>query len=277
MERVVFHHSTDRECESHYRLGRTLGQGSFATVKLATEMATETAWAVKIIKKSALTVSDAEALKSEMTILQQLQHTNIVGVHEIFDAPHFCYIVMECMFGGELFDRIVAKEHYSELEARIAVLQLLSAVDYCHDQNVVHRDIKPENLLYATPSDDAVLKLCDFGLAKLIKDHELLHNQCGTPGYVAPEVLTSTSRSRGYGPECDMWSCGVIVFILLCGYPPFYDDDNEVLFSQIARGEFEFASPFWDDVGTGMCFLVALVLFVHMRASSRVLRSQLVA
>lgn len=247
VERTIFHHSTDKECEHHYKMGRTLGQGSFATVKLALEIANGKKWAIKIIKRSALTVDDAESLKSEMTVIQKLNHPNIVAVHEIFDAPHFCYIVMECMTGGEMFDRIISKEHYSEAEARVAAFQILSAIDYCHDQKVVHRDLKPENLLYSSPDNDAVLKLADFGLAKIVKPHELMHNQCGTPGYVAPEVLTSTT-AHGYGFECDLWSIGVIIYILICGFPPFYDDDTDVLFSYIANAQFEYLSPYWDDV-----------------------------
>ena len=143
----VYHLSGDKDCADHYKLGRTLGQGTFATVKLATDVATRAVWAVKIIKRASLTADDAESLKTEMMVIQRLNHPNIVAVHEIFDAPHFVFIVMECMAGGELFDRIVSKEHYSESEAKIAVTQLLSAVDYCHDLNIVHRDLKPANLL----------------------------------------------------------------------------------------------------------------------------------
>ena len=262
-ERVVFHKAGDKDCEAHYKLGRTLGQGSFATVRLATEIgvAQGHTWAVKVIKRSALTVEDAASLQSEMTVLQRLSHPHIVSTHEIFDAPHFVYVVMECMSGGELFDRIVSKEHYSEAEARVAVWQVLSAIDYCHDLGVVHRDLKPENLLYSSPSSDALLKLADFGLAKLLKPHELMHNQCGTPGYVAPEVLSSNSH-HGYGPECDLWSIGVIVYILICGFPPFYDDDNEVLFNLISNATFDYPSPYWDGVGADVKNLIDGLLVV---------------
>lgn len=254
----LFHRSTDKECEQHYKLSRTLGQGSFATVKLATEIATGKRWAVKIIKRAALTAEDSESLKSEMLIIQKLHHPNIVGVHEIFDSPGFCHIVMACMSGGEMFDRIIAKEHYSEVEARVAALQILSAIDYCHDRRIVHRDLKPENLLYASPDDDAVLKLADFGLARVIKPHEILHSQCGTPGYVAPEVLSQL----GYDMECDLWSVGVIIYIIICGFPPFYDDDNDVLFSLIQNAQFEFLSPYWDDVGANVRDLISKLLVV---------------
>jgi calcium/calmodulin-dependent protein kinase I len=223
-----FYNEDEDSCEAHYKLGRTLGQGAFATVKLATELTTQKTWAVKVIKRSALSQSDSEALKSELEIVQTLHHPNVVSVHEIYNGKVNCFIIMECCSGGEMYDRIISKEHYSEAEAVHAAVQMLLAINYCHEQGVVHRDLKPENLLYSSPAEDADLKLADFGLARAIKPSELLHNQCGTPGYVAPEVLLSTS-DHGYDSECDLWSIGVIIFILLCGYPPFYDDDNDVL------------------------------------------------
>jgi len=252
-------HNEDEACESHYKLGRTLGQGAFATVKLATELATQKTWAVKVIKRSALSQSDSEALKSELAIVQKLHHPNVVAVHEIYNGKVNCFIIMECCSGGEMFDRIISKEHYSEAEAVRAAVQMLQAINYCHEQGVVHRDLKPENLLYSSPAEDAELKLADFGLARSIKPSELLHNQCGTPGYVAPEVLLSTS-DHGYDFECDLWSIGVIVFILLCGYPPFYDDDNDVLFHQICDANYEFGSPYWDEVSEDAKDLISKLL-----------------
>ena len=257
-ERTIFHRSTDKECQQHYKLGRTLGQGSFATVKLAVEISTKKQWAVKVIKRDALTAQDSDALESEMLILQKLHHPHIVKTHEIFDSPHFCYIIMECMSGGELFDRIINKEFFSEAEARQAALQILDALDYCHDHRVIHRDLKPENLLYSSPDDDAVLKLADFGLAHICKPHEVLHSQCGTPGYVAPEVL----NQAGYDTHADLWSVGVIIYIMICGFPPFYSDDSDELFALIQEAQYEFISPYWDDVGPVVKDLISKLLII---------------
>lgn len=132
---------------------------------------------------------------------------------------------------------------------------------YCHDRGIVHRDLKPENLLYTTAREDAVLKLADFGLAQLIEPAEMMHATCGTPSYVAPEVLSKDPK-KGYGKEVDMWSIGVIFYILLCGFPPFYDEDNAVLFNSIRKGEYEFPSPYWDSVSTEAKDLVSKLLVV---------------
>lgn len=230
--------------EKNYKAGRTLGQGSFATVKLCISLRDQKKWAVKIIKRNSLEPGDAEALKSEITILHSMHHENIVALKEVYETPTNVYLVQDLMLGGELFDRIVQKEHYSEAEAKAAIVQVIRAIEYCHSRDVVHRDLKPENLLYATTSDDAALKLADFGLATILKSEELLHSACGTPGYVAPEILSSRgNHMKGYGKEVDLWSIGVILYILLCGFPPFYDEDNQKLFSSIMKAKYEFTSP----------------------------------
>ncbi|GMH48088.1 hypothetical protein TrRE_jg11832 [Triparma retinervis] len=232
------------ECESFYKMGKILGQGSFATVRLATHKKDGTKWAIKVIKKNSVGPDDEAALKSEVEVLQTVSHDNIVRLNEVFDCSQNLYMVMEVCAGGELFDRITEKDHYSEEEARFAIRQIATALDYCHERNIVHRDLKPENLLYGDHSDDATLKLADFGLAKLLDAETLLHAQCGTPGYVAPEIV----KNEAYGVQVDMWSLGVIAYILLCGFPPFYDDNNQALFKSIKKGQYEYPSPFWDDV-----------------------------
>jgi len=154
------------------------------------------------------------------------------------------FIIMEVMSGGELFDRIVEKECYNEAEARKAFKDMLMAIKYLHEKGIVHRDLKPENLLYASKEDDAVLKLADFGLAHILKDNQLLSSACGTPGYVAPEVLAK----KGYGKEVDMWGLGVILYILLSGCPPFYHEDHSELFQAIMTADYDFPSPDWDNI-----------------------------
>ncbi|CAM9578996.1 unnamed protein product, partial [Phaeothamnion confervicola] len=212
-------------CQKYYSLTRSLGQGSFATVKLAICKSDNSKWAVKVIKKTSLTAEDEEALQSEVDILQRLDHPNVVKLKEVFDCNQNFYMVMELCTGGELFDRIVSKEHYTENEARNCIKNIVAAIRYCHENNIVHRDLKPENLLYSDHDESkAVLKLADFGLAKLLNDETLMHTACGTPGYVAPEIL----KGEGYGKAVDMWSIGVISYILLCGFPPFYDESNQV-------------------------------------------------
>eukprot|EP01031_Cornospumella_fuschlensis_P032848 gene32848-39720_t len=181
--------SSDSEVERHYKFGRTLGQGTFATVKMATCLSDNTKWAVKVIKRSALTSEDEESLKMEIQILQLTNHPNIVSVKEVFYCKNYVYLVMDLMTGGELFDRIVTKDHYSEQEAKGALSQIVIAIKYCHDKNIVHRDLKPENILYQSPDDNAVLKIADFGLATLLRPNQLMNVACGTPGYVAPEIL----------------------------------------------------------------------------------------
>ncbi|XP_071520353.1 calcium/calmodulin-dependent protein kinase type 1 isoform X1 [Panulirus ornatus] len=150
---------------------------------------------------------------------------------------------MELVTGGELFDRIVEKGSYTEKDAADLIRQVLEAVDYMHDQGVVHRDLKPENLLYFSQDEDSKIMISDFGLSKM-EDSGIMATACGTPGYVAPEVLAQ----KPYGKAVDVWSIGVIAYILLCGYPPFYDENDANLFAQILKGEFEFDSPYWDEI-----------------------------
>jgi len=242
--------SSQDECEKFYKMGKTLGQGSFATVKLATSKRDGGKFAIKVIKRTSLGPEDETALRSEVKVLQTVDHPNIVKLTEVFDCANHFYMVMEVCAGGELFDRIVEKEHYDEDEAKKAIRQIASALDYCHERKIVHRDLKPENLLYGDATSDATsegtLKLADFGLAKLLDSNTMLHTACGTPGYVAPEIL----MSNPYDVQVDMWSLGIISYILLCGFPPFYDDNNSALFRSIKSGKFDYPSPFWDDVSS---------------------------
>lgn len=154
-------------------------------------------------------------------------------------------MVMELMTGGELFDRIIDKEKYSENEARDVIKSLCDALHYCHEMNIVHRDLKPENLLYQNESTDSTIKIADFGLAKLLSEDSLLmHTACGTPGYVAPEIL----KGLAYDKTVDLWSIGVILYILLCGFPPFYHDNTMILYELIKSGKYEFPSPYFDKI-----------------------------
>uniref|UniRef100_A0A8C8SW41 Pregnancy up-regulated nonubiquitous CaM kinase n=1 Tax=Pelusios castaneus TaxID=367368 RepID=A0A8C8SW41_9SAUR len=175
--------------------------------------------------------------------LGAIKHDNIVALEDVYETPTHLYLAMQLVTGGELFDRIVERGHYTERDASHLIHQVLEAMHYLHQLGIVHRDLKPENLLYATPFEDAKIMITDFGLSKIQSDG-VMATACGTPGYVAPELL----QQKPYGKAVDIWALGVISYILLCGYPPFYDENDSELFAQILKGEFEFDSPYWDDI-----------------------------
>ncbi|CAK4231660.1 unnamed protein product [Aphanomyces euteiches] len=206
--------------EANYTLGKKLGEGTFSVVKEGIQKSTGKKFAIKCIKKSGLSQEDLDALHEEIDILK--------------------------------------KTFYTEKEARDLVQVLLSAIKYCHDHNVVHRDLKPENLLLTSKKDDAYIKIGDFGFAK--QDFNAgLTTACGTPGYVAPEIL----KGEAYGKSVDIWSIGVITFILLCGYPPFHDENQKRLFTAIKLGQYKFESPYWDEVSVDAKDFISKMLVVN--------------
>uniref|UniRef100_A0A1I8BSJ5 Protein kinase domain-containing protein n=1 Tax=Meloidogyne hapla TaxID=6305 RepID=A0A1I8BSJ5_MELHA len=220
-----------------------LGTGAFSKVFLAEcRFESGTFVAIKCIDKKALKGKE-DSLENEIRVLKKLRHNNIVQLYDTFDEKHYVYLVMELVTGGELFDRIVAKGSYTERDASNLIRQVLEAVSFMHDNGVVHRDLKPENLLYYNQDDDSKIMISDFGLSKT-EESGIMATACGTPGYVAPEVL----QQKPYGKAVDVWSIGVIAYILLCGYPPFYDENDANLFAQIIKGEYEFDSPYWDEI-----------------------------
>ncbi|XP_050529302.1 calcium/calmodulin-dependent protein kinase type 1 isoform X2 [Daktulosphaira vitifoliae] len=229
--------------DDKYEVKDLLGTGAFSEVRLAvSKERPNEMYAVKIIDKKALKGKE-DSLDNEIKVLRRLTHPNIVQLLETFEDKSKVYLIMELVTGGELFDRIVQKGSYTEKDAAHLIRQVLEAVDYMHEQGVVHRDLKPENLLYYSTDEDSKIMISDFGLSK-IEDSGVMATACGTPGYVAPEVLAQ----KPYGKAVDVWSIGVISYILLCGYPPFYDENDANLFAQILKGEFEFDSPYWDDI-----------------------------
>ncbi|XP_070599035.1 calcium/calmodulin-dependent protein kinase type IV isoform X1 [Erythrolamprus reginae] len=225
----------------YYDLESELGRGATSVVYSCRQKGTQKPFAVKILKKTV----DKKIVRTEIGVLLRLSHPNIIKLKEIFETPTEISLVLELVTGGELFDRIVEKGYYSERDAADAVKQILEAVAYLHANGIVHRDLKPENLLYATPAPDAPLKIADFGLSKIVADHVTMKTVCGTPGYCAPEIL----RGCAYGSEVDMWSIGIITYILLCGFEPFYDErGDQYMFKRILNCEYDFVSPWWDDV-----------------------------
>ncbi|KAL6257949.1 hypothetical protein P5V15_011547 [Pogonomyrmex californicus] len=245
--------------EDKYVLKDLLGTGAFSEVRLAeSKEKPGQMFAVKIIDKKALKGKE-DSLENEIKVLRRLTHPNIVQLLETYEDKHKVYLVMELVTGGELFDRIVEKGSYTEKDASGLIRQVLEAVDYMHDQGVVHRDLKPENLLYYSPDEDSKIMISDFGLSKM-EDSGIMATACGTPGYVAPEVLAQ----KPYGKAVDVWSIGVISYILLCGYPPFYDENDANLFAQILRGEFEFDSPYWDDISASAKDFIGKLMCVNV-------------
>lgn len=226
-----------------YDIKRELGAGTFATVKLGILKRTGEPFAIKIIDKATLQ-ENREALLTEISILKQVSHPNVINLKEIFETRKKLYLVMDVLDGGELFDRIVENGTFSEKDASNLTRSMIAACDYLHGLGIVHRDLKPENLLYTDRTADAEIKVADFGLSKFVKNGELLQTACGTPGYVAPEVLLM----QGYGKEVDLWSLGVIVYILLCGFPPFYAESDAEMFELIKEADYDFPSPYWDKI-----------------------------
>ncbi|KAK4278769.1 hypothetical protein QN277_016569 [Acacia crassicarpa] len=219
-----------------YEVGRTIGEGAFAKVKFARNSETGEHVAIKILEKEkVLKHKMAEQIGREIATMKLIKHPNVVRLYEVMGSRTKIYIVLEFVTGGELFDKIVNHARMSEKEARSYFQQLINAVDYCHSRGVYHRDLKPENLLLDAYGQ---LKVSDFGLSALsqqIQDDGLLHTTCGTPNYVAPEVLDD----RGYdGAAADLWSCGVILFVLLAGYLPFDDPNLMNLYKKISAAEF---------------------------------------
>mmetsp|Transcript_25924 Transcript_25924/g.29658 ORF Transcript_25924/g.29658 Transcript_25924/m.29658 type:complete len:322 (+) Transcript_25924:32-997(+) len=227
-----------------YELGGELGKGAFAVVKDGTHKESGDLFAIKIISKNKLTPQDEEGLKDEIKALQLLKHQYIMRLFDVFDEGQEYFLVTEKLAGGELFDRIVEKTQYTEKEARDVGKVLFEALQYCHSQKVAHRDLKPENLLLLSKDNDSEVKLGDFGFAKVCPDGHRLKTPCGTPSYVAPEIL----KGRTYNTQVDMWSIGVIMYILLCGYQPFVDDDQQLLFKKIRNGAFEYHDRYWSSV-----------------------------
>ncbi|GER48505.1 CBL-interacting protein kinase [Striga asiatica] len=245
-DRPNHHHPTAAASASRtvifgkYEIGRLLGKGTFAKVHHARNLETSESVAIKVLSKDHVRKEGMiEQIQREISVMRLVRHPNVVGIHEVLATRQKIFFVMDYVRGGELFAR-VARGRLREDSARRYFQQLISAVDFCHSRGVYHRDLKPENLLL---DDDGNLKISDFGLSALpdqLRNDGLLHTQCGTPAYVAPEVL----RKRGYdGAKADIWSCGVILYVLLAGFLPFQDENMMKMYTKIFKADFEF--PPW--------------------------------
>lgn len=226
---------------------KEIGHGHYGIVRKCMDRETKEWYAIKSILKSK--VNKVEILKREIEILAEVDHKNIIKLIEVHEDLKYIHLITELCTGGELFDRIIAKSqtpegHYSEKDAANLVASILSAIAYCHERQIVHRDLKPENFLFVSQDENAPIKIIDFGLSR----HEatgqgIMRTKVGTPYYVAPEVLR-----KEYTKMCDIWSIGVITYILLCGYPPFYGDSDNQIFDSVKAGRFDFPSPEWDTI-----------------------------
>ncbi|NWQ75030.1 DCLK3 kinase, partial [Columbina picui] len=246
------------DVEKHYEIGRTIGDGNFAVVKECRHCDSNQIYAMKIVDKSKLKGKE-DMMESEILIIRSLSHPNIVSLIEVYETEAEIYLILEYVPGGDLFDAIIESVKFTEHDAAVMITDLCEALVYIHSKNIVHRDLKPENLLVQHNADKSTtLKLADFGLAKQVT--KPIFTVCGTPTYVAPEILAE----KGYGLEVDMWAAGVILYILLCGFPPFrsQDRDQEELFQIIQLGHYEFLSPYWDNISAAAKDLITRLLIV---------------
>ncbi|KDP43357.1 hypothetical protein JCGZ_25462 [Jatropha curcas] len=253
---TVLPYQTSR-LRDHYLIGKKLGQGQFGTTYLCTNKATNRQYACKSIpKRKLLCKEDYEDVWREIQIMHHLsEHPNVVQIKGTYEDTMFVHLVMELCGGGELFDRIVAKGHYSEKEAAKLIKIIVGVVEACHSLGVMHRDLKPENFLFDTPGEDAKLQATDFGLSVFYKPGQYFSDVVGSPYYVAPEVLLKL-----YGPEVDVWSAGVILYILLSGVPPFWAETESGIFRQILQGKIDFESEPWPKISESAKDLIRKML-----------------
>jgi len=241
--------------ENYYEMGKEIGRGGFSVVVEGLSKKTGEKFAIKCIKKNMVEGEDIKLLRREVQIMKKVNHPNVLKLYEDFEDDEEFFLVMELVTGKELFDKIVERGQYSESDDSHIVRQIVSAVEYLHSQGIAHRDLKPENLLSAEVDGEETIKIADFGFSKNFGEEKLM-TSCGSPGYVAPEVLTCES----YDKSVDLWSVGVIIYILLCGYPPFYADNAPALFKKIMDVKYDFDDPSWDEVSEGAKNLIRNLL-----------------
>jgi serine/threonine-protein kinase Chk2 len=247
-----------------YMMSKVLGRGACGEVKLAFERETCRKFAVKCITKKTFSVGPrlGPGIMDEVKILKELSHPCIIEIEDVFESNDMLYIVLELVEGGELFDRVVGIGKFTEPQAKLLFYQMLIAVKYLHDRNITHRDLKPENILLSSEANETLIKVTDFGVSRFVGETSLMKTLCGTPTYLAPEVLTSAGMA-GYSKAVDCWSLGVILFICLGGYPPFSDEIEEhSLKDQITKGIYSFPKEYWKDVSSDAIDLIKKLLTV---------------
>jgi len=239
-----------------FELKEILGRGAFSVVYRAIRKTDGEEVAIKRIQKISIDRKSQKRLTTEVEILKRVNHTNIIPLKQIVETRDKLFLVMELVDGGELFDKIIEKHFYSERDASIIVNQIVGAIDYLHKNNIAHRDLKPENLLLRK-NDDTQVMISDFGLSRILGDDSMMSTACGTPYYVAPEVVKAIS----YGKEVDMWSIGVITYFLLAGFPPFMGKTLTEIVELIIHANYSFPSPYWDNISKeAMSFVSSLLV-----------------
>jgi len=235
--------------EDNYDVGEEIGRGAFSVVKRAKHNRSGQSFAIKFIEKKYVDKTDLVLLGREIDIMKKVNHPNVLKLQEVYETDETIALVMELVDGGELFYKIVEKGNYSEKDAVKIVRQMVQGVEYLHSQGIAHRDLKPENLLCSMDNREEYkpfrVVIADFGLSKAFNDGNPLKTSCGTPDYVAPEVITADGE---YDASVDMWSCGVITYVLLCGFSPFLSLDQTGLFEKIMKAEYDFPDPEWTHI-----------------------------
>jgi len=243
--------ATHFSVEEMYKVGEEIGRGAFSVVKRGTHKKSGDEVAVKFIEKKFVDKQDLMLLAREIDIMKKVDHPNVLKLKEVFETDDTIALVMELVTGGELFYKIVEKGNYTEKDAANIVAQMINGVDYLHDQGIAHRDLKPENLLCSGEEEEGYrpfrVVIADFGLSKIFDSGESLETSCGTPDYVAPEVITAEGS---YDKSVDMWSCGVITYVLLCGFSPFLSSTQTGLFEKIIKVEYDFPDPEWTNISS---------------------------
>lgn len=253
----------DFDINNLYETLQELGSGQFSHVYKCRSKSTGELLAMKVINKSSMrTPQHHQSFKTEISILKACRHPNITALENVFETREHLYLIIELAEGGELFDQIVEHGPYSEQDASSIIRQIIKAVAYLHEKGIAHRDIKPENILLKNKSQPLHIKLADFGLAKILSSVQFTYTACGTPGYVAPEVLFR----RGYDKVVDMWSVGVIMYILLSGYPPFHDKQAAMLYEKIKTANYAFHDKYWSGISQQAKDLIRKLLVVDPRA-----------
>ena len=233
------------ELTDKYEIIREIGSGGFSRCLLVKNKTTKVSYACKELLKKSL--SDYEGLMREVNLMIKLDHPNIIKLYEYYENDKKIYLIMELCTGGELFDRIVENTEngiqFTEKQAANLFRQMMNAINYCHKNGIVHRDLKPENLLYLSKDKNSPIKVIDFGMSKRFTPEKFMSEKVGTAYYISPEVLQGK-----YDEKCDIWSAGVILYIIICGYPCFNGEDDDEIFAAIQKGKIQFPSPEWDDI-----------------------------
>lgn len=253
IERANFILSYSGKLEDKYLIDEKLGQGTYGCVFKAINKTTKQQYAIKGTKKNRL--KNIGRFFQEIEIMKNLDHPNIVKLYETIEDDNFIFLVMELCSGKELFDSIIENGSFTEKRAAIIMKQMLAAIFYLHSLNIAHRDLKPENFLFQNKNKNSLLKIIDFGLSKKLSDDEFTTTKAGTPYYVAPQVLEGK-----YDKRCDIWSLGIIMYTLLCGYPPFYGDTDSEVLRKVKKGQFQFYDSDWNHISNEAKDLVIKLL-----------------